>query len=487
MEPTHCCDPQLNASCPFVPQCCAALIESNRRFYRQGVTDSHDIRFLHSTIYTIIGCVVAFMLILLLAAFAICRFHVKRRWSLRYYSSSSRSGAAEPPPLDSNRAMRGEILSSLNVRSGHHVRTSFQGRTTRGAARPHPPITLHDLDMYFASLRNVDSTNEASAGSTGHGSITYNINNGVQIVGAPPPYSQEPSNNDANHGAAGPVPSNATGEPPPPYVAEENDRSTSPPVASTSRGLGSHSASSSQPSTLIELNTTASHRLRRNLRRNRNSDATTNRAACQQASARQNDPNEEGESNPLLEMNNNAFNEGPVINLNLGDGAHGMPEEDGNNNGDINGNSEMVDLHHRRLQEEREREELRNEQLREREQEMAVPEMQERIEILDLGIGQIHAHPSNVDAIPGPNIANPEINLSTDGREVQGQNNGSTIHAEQHVNIQTAGLACGGGDSFRSEETPEQTDNQNENNSADPVGAEAQQCSNKDSASPKHS
>ena len=32
--------------------------------------------------------------------------------------------------------------------------------------------------------------------------------------------------------------------------------------------------------------------------------------------------------------------------------------EDNNNNGDVNGNSEMVDLHSRRLQEEREREQL---------------------------------------------------------------------------------------------------------------------------------
>ena len=37
--------------------------------------------------------------------------------------------------------------------------------------------------------------------------------------------------------------------------------------------------------------------------------------------------------------------------------------EDGNNNGDINGNSEMVDLHNRRIQEEREREQ---QQVRER-------------------------------------------------------------------------------------------------------------------------
>ena len=53
----------------------------------------------------------------------------------------------------------------------------------------------------------------------------------------------------------------------------------------------------------------------------------------------------------IFSVNNNSFDEGPVLNNLMEDG-----EEDGNNNGDINGNSEMIDLHNRRLQEERERE-----------------------------------------------------------------------------------------------------------------------------------
>ena len=36
----------------------------------------------------------------------------------------------------------------------------------RGASRPHPPITLHDLDVYFSSLRNVDSNNSNGGKST---------------------------------------------------------------------------------------------------------------------------------------------------------------------------------------------------------------------------------------------------------------------------------------------------------------------------------
>ena len=53
----------------------------------------------------------------------------------------------------------------------------------------------------------------------------------------------------------------------------------------------------------------------------------------------------------IFSVNNNSFDEGPVLNNLMEDG-----EEDGNNNGDINGNSEMIDLHNRRIQEERERE-----------------------------------------------------------------------------------------------------------------------------------
>ena len=55
MDPKDCCDPQLNATCPMVLPCCQAMIESNRRFYRQGMTDSHDTRLMYSTIITIIG------------------------------------------------------------------------------------------------------------------------------------------------------------------------------------------------------------------------------------------------------------------------------------------------------------------------------------------------------------------------------------------------------------------------------------------------
>ena len=52
------------------------------------------------------------------------------------------------------------------------------------------------------------------------GGITYNINNGVQIVGAPPPYSQATANNgvDREHSASADLP--------PPYRAEEEAQVT---------------------------------------------------------------------------------------------------------------------------------------------------------------------------------------------------------------------------------------------------------------------
>jgi len=52
----------------------------------------------------------------------VCRLHAKRGWSWRY--GLGQGGA--------------------------------RGENPRGGGRAHPPITLHDLDVYFASLRRVD-------------------------------------------------------------------------------------------------------------------------------------------------------------------------------------------------------------------------------------------------------------------------------------------------------------------------------------------
>ena len=100
---------------------------------------------------------------------AVCRLQAKRGWSWRYGLGQS------------------------------------QSQNPRGGGRAHPPITLHDLDVYFASLRRVDSRH----------SITYNINTGVQIVGAPPPYSASVSGTDQRV---------LVNDPPPPYNAVANNQ-----------------------------------------------------------------------------------------------------------------------------------------------------------------------------------------------------------------------------------------------------------------------
>ena len=97
----------------------------------------------------------------------------------------------------------------------------------RGGGRAHPPITLHDLDIYFSERSEVT----AGGNDLQHIGITYNINHGVQImgsvdsgwmmrlisvfsrgvsgVGQPPPYSTTPR----GRGTRGP---------PPPYHSQEN-------------------------------------------------------------------------------------------------------------------------------------------------------------------------------------------------------------------------------------------------------------------------
>lgn len=71
-----------------------------------------------------------------------------------------------------------------------HLVRKLQSRG-RGAGRPHPPITLHDLDMYFSDHGDYQ---QVAGGQHAGQHITYNINHGVQIVGAggPPPYNRDP-------------------------------------------------------------------------------------------------------------------------------------------------------------------------------------------------------------------------------------------------------------------------------------------------------
>ena len=67
-------------------------------------------------------------------------------------------------------------------------------------------ITVSRFFMFNCSIDSIQGSS---------GGITYNINNGVQIVGAPPSYSQATANN------AGERENHASADLPPPYRAEE--------------------------------------------------------------------------------------------------------------------------------------------------------------------------------------------------------------------------------------------------------------------------
>lgn len=128
------------------------------------------------------GCAVAFVLIVTCTVIAICRVHVRRSALANAYAAY-RSDARVWSDLDS-------YLSASN------------SRWARGLLRPDlsrsPGIVLNSLgEAPNASLL-----------------VTYNINNGVQLMGRPvepPPYEE------VAHQAA-----NSRDEPPPPYASREN-------------------------------------------------------------------------------------------------------------------------------------------------------------------------------------------------------------------------------------------------------------------------
>jgi len=177
IDPTeYCCDPQTEPeTCKFMYPCCESVIEFSIRSrlaaqwaHHQGGTEGEEVRsdlaYLHSTVYTVIGCSVAFIVIVLGLGLAICRLHLLRK--------------------------------------------SQRSAVVRGGGRAHPPITLHDLDIYFSERSEVNPGNN----DIQHIGITYNINHGVQImgrgVGQPPPYSNSPRVRLRG--------------PPPPYHSQEN-------------------------------------------------------------------------------------------------------------------------------------------------------------------------------------------------------------------------------------------------------------------------
>ena len=107
----------------------------------------------------------------------------------------------------------------------------------------------------------------------------------------------------------------------------------------------------------------------------------------------------------MILVNNNSFQEGPVINNMMEDG------EDNNNNGDINGNSEMIDLHDRRIQEERERElQVRERNANSTEEQVAIQERN----IVSERISSTQSHNINLPPINNESVESPEEGASTD-------------------------------------------------------------------------
>jgi len=170
----YCCDPSNDPECKFTYSCCEALLEFSlgtrltAQFAKQHEASGRqgELGSLRYTVYTVVGCAGAFLLIVLGLGLAICRLHLQRK---------------------------------------------TRAAVVRGAGRSHPPITLHDLDIYFSERGGEEE------GELPHIGITYNINHGVQILGGggrgvPPPYSTTPRG-AREEGRRGP---------PPPYRSSEH-------------------------------------------------------------------------------------------------------------------------------------------------------------------------------------------------------------------------------------------------------------------------
>lgn len=170
-----CCHPSLDTKCRgYHLQCCSKYLEKFSMPIKVMDDDKRyesDMGFLQSTIYTIIGCAVAFIFIVTIMVVAVCRVHMKQ----------TAMTASHPRTLVARSALY------WAHRPPHDVDTCFPVGGQRSLHRvPYPP-----------------STNLL---------VTYNINNGIQLVGRivePPPYSEvvlEPS----------------VDGPPPPYTSTDN-------------------------------------------------------------------------------------------------------------------------------------------------------------------------------------------------------------------------------------------------------------------------
>lgn len=175
-----CCQQFIDNNCTVKNrlQCCHQLnINNNKHYVDHGyVADQQrfsDMTFIQTTLYTVIGCAMAFMFIVTILVIAICRVHMKRSMMSRY-PVPPRGAATVLPP------------SNIHHRAEH--------------------LPYYDLDVYLN--RSALSDTITAPGLL----VTYNINNGVQFVGHPidpPPYCEV-------------IASPPREGPPPPYASRED-------------------------------------------------------------------------------------------------------------------------------------------------------------------------------------------------------------------------------------------------------------------------
>ncbi|XP_011300135.1 uncharacterized protein [Fopius arisanus] len=162
------------------PEWCCDYRNCNGTYgLRPWPPEPHEISYVQTAFYTVIGCAMAFMFIVTILVIAICRVQIKR---------------------------------AMNSRWTQQNRTNCTRRRTVPIGMP-----MYDLDVYL---------NRAADNYPRGVSIMYNINSGVQFVGRPmepPPYSEV-------------IASPPREGPPPPYVSCENliEQTTTIGVASES-------------------------------------------------------------------------------------------------------------------------------------------------------------------------------------------------------------------------------------------------------------
>lgn len=169
--------PDCNATYPY-KECCKRTNDSLFSFDHPNLkglidesepTSLNQMGFLQTTIVTVIGCAMAFMVIVTILVIAICRVHMKRT-----------------------------LMAGATISPGTQTWNPDEYGITRHGPGDRPQ-RMYDVDVFFGHTR---------PGLL----VTYNINNGVQFVGRPvdpPPYSEVVSTPPREG-------------PPPPYVSHEN-------------------------------------------------------------------------------------------------------------------------------------------------------------------------------------------------------------------------------------------------------------------------